>query len=148
MNGLKFLENNAESWREIQNFIKGLPEDTEWLRWKAMARTVISDLEKLGLATLFWVGGSGEYVVFALVDPHRLAAEPRVTLGFQPEQQTVRVAYSRSDLREKEPLIEAWVSVSSAVMVTLGALRRLWTETRPAVPMPEGLAERKAPPPV
>ena len=70
---------------------------------------------------------------------------PRVTLEFHSGEQTVRIAYGRTDLASHAPLLDAWVSAPVAVQVTLGALRRLWTETRPTLPMPGELEERKFP---
>ena len=97
-----------------------------------------------GLTAFFRVGHAGQHVVFSTADLHGPGPAPRVTLEFHPGEQTVRIAYGRTDLASHAPLLDAWVSAPVAVQVTLGALRRLWTETRPTVPMPQELDERKS----
>ena len=137
-------EDPAESWRQIQAFIKERPDDADWSGWKGMARGVIAELAQLGLTAFFRVGQAGHHVVFSMADLHVPGPVPRVTLEFHPGPQTVRIAYGRTDLASHAPLLDAWVSAPVAVQVTLGALRRLWTETRPVVPMPKELEERKS----
>ena len=140
-----FPENNAESWQQLRKFIEEFPGNARSSAWKQMAGGVVSELERRGLIPLFRAGKSMQHVIFSTSDHHGLRDEPRVTLEFQPEQQEVRIAYSKADIRFHEPLIEAWVSAPVALQVTLGALRRLWTETWPAQPMPEELQEHNRP---
>ena len=136
---------NAASWRQLRAAIGEGSGDAPGAPWQKMARALVADLEGFGLMPLFRAACSKDRLVFTTAEHDLLASEPRVTLTFVIEDQTVRVAYSRADIEIKEPLIEAWVSAPVAVRVTLGALRRLWTETRPALPMPAELGERKPP---
>ena len=132
-------ENNAESWQQLRVRIEEDSDDVRRAPWQELARQVLSELEKLGMGPLFRVGMSRSHVIFSTAEHHGLKNEPRVTLGFLPETQEVRIAYSKADIEVQAPLIEAWVSAAVAGQVTAGGLRRLWTETRPDVPMPEEL---------
>ena len=138
-------QNHAESWRQIRAFLDEPPGDADGRQWQGMARSIVVELEKLGLPGWFRVDGSARQVILSTAESLGPDSGPRVTLEFQPAQQTVRIAYGHSDLAARAPLLDAWVSAPTAVQVTLGALRRLWTETRPTVPMPEELQERKPP---
>jgi hypothetical protein len=104
-----------------------------------MVRHVVSGLEARGLAAFFRIGQSMHHIIFSTLDHHRLTSEPRVTLEFHPKEQTVRVAYSCANLYFNEPLSEESVPVVAAVPSTLSYLRRLWSETRPSIPIPDAL---------
>jgi hypothetical protein len=132
-------KDNPESWRHIHEFIEEFPEDKYWSRWKPMVRDVIIALEARGLAEHFRIGQSMHHIIFSTADGHRLTTEPRVTLEFHPNEQRVRVAYSRANLDFNEPDSEESVDAPSAVPSVLLYLRRLWNETRPDIPMPDTL---------
>ena len=106
---------------------------------------VVTELAGGGLTGIFRAARTADRLVFSTSEHGQLADEPRVTLTFLPEDETVKVAYGRGDIESRAPWIEAWVSATVAGQVTLGALRRLWTETKPGVPLPEELRERKPP---
>jgi hypothetical protein len=128
-----------ESWQQIHEFIDEFPDDAYWSKWKPMVRHVVSGLEARGLAAFFRIGQSMHHIIFSTLDHHRLTSEPRVTLEFHPKEQTVRVAYSCANLYFNEPLSEESVPVVAAVPSTLSYLRRLWSETRPSIPIPDAL---------
>ena len=132
-------KNNPESWRQIHEFIAKFPDDDYWSKWKPMVRGVVSELEVRGLAPLFRIGQSMHHIIFSTVDHHRLSSEPRVTLEFLPKEQNVRVAYSSANLYFSEPLSEERVTSSAAVPCILRYLRRLWSETKPDIQMPDAL---------
>ena len=130
---------HAESWRQLRASLEAGPGDKGALPWKGMGLSFLSELEGFGLPPLLRVARVADRLVFSLPDMEGLADAPRVTLTFLPGDHTVQVAYSRWDIESKAPLIDAQVSASAAVQVACGALRRLWTETRPALPIPEEL---------
>lgn len=132
-------KDNIESWQDIQRFIAEFPDDDHWTIWKIMVREVVSGLEAKGLAPLFRIGQSMHHIVFSTLDSHELFTEPRVTLEFLPDEKLVRVAYSRTNLYFDEPLSEERVFISTAVPSTLNYLRRLWSETKPNISMPNVL---------
>jgi hypothetical protein len=133
-------KDNPESWQRIHEFVNEFPDDAYWSAWKPMVREVLSGLESRGMVPLFRIGQSMHHILFSTLDNHRLTSEPRVTLEFHPEHQTVRIAYSCTNLYFNEPISQETVPVSAAVPVILGYLRRLWSETKPAMPIPRGLA--------
>ncbi len=104
-----------------------------------MVRQVVSALEGRGLVPLFRIGQSMHHIILSTSDRHGLTSEPRVTVEFHPEEQLVRVAYSRANLYFAEPLTEERVAVSAAVPTTLAYLRRLWSDTKPSAPIPDAL---------
>jgi hypothetical protein len=132
-------KDNPESWEHIRVFIEEFPDDAYWSEWKPMARNVVSSLQSCGLVTFFRIGQSMHHIIFSTLDHHRLASEPRVTLEFHPKEQTVRVAYSCSNLYFGEPLSQETLTISAAVPGILGYLRRLWSETEPGTPIPDAL---------
>jgi hypothetical protein len=133
-------KDNVESWQDIQLFIVEYPDDDYWSKWKPMVRGVVSTLEARGLGPLFRIGQSMHHVLISTLDHHRLTSEPRVTLDFHPKEQTVRVAYSCSNLWFNEPISQETIPISTAMPSILGYLRRLWIETKPATPIPDGLS--------
>ena len=132
-------EDNATAWRQLRATVEELPGSKDPAPWRGMVLAFLADLEGFGLPALLRVERVGDRLVFSLPEAENPTDTPRVALSFLPEDQTVKVAYYRGDSEVKAPLIEAWVSAPAAVQVTFGALRRLWTETRPALPMPEEL---------
>jgi hypothetical protein len=134
-----FPKDNLESWRQIGEFVGEFPDDAYWSNWKPMVRSVFSDLEARELAKYFRVGQSMHHIIFSTQDDHRLVSEARVTLEFHPMEQTVRVAYSRSNLYFSDPILQETVPISAAVSSTLVYLRRLWSETKPTVAIPDAL---------
>jgi hypothetical protein len=132
-------KDNLESWQDIQQFIAEYPDDDYWSKWKPMARTIVSELEACGLAPLFRVGQSMHHIVFSTLDHHRLSSEPRVTLELLPNEHIVRVAFSRANLWFSEPLSEDRIEPSLAAATALQYLRRLWTETKPDIQIPDAL---------
>jgi hypothetical protein len=134
-----FPRDNAESWQQIYQFIDEFPDDAYWSQWKPMVRDFVSTLDARGLVTSFRVGQSMHHIIFSTIDHHRLTFEPRVTLEFDPKERTVRVAFSYSNLHFHEPQSQETVPLSTAVSSTLGYLRRLWCETKPATPIPDAL---------
>jgi hypothetical protein len=80
-----------------------------------------------------------DHIIFSTLDHHGLEGDPRVTLVFLPKEQRVHVAYSRGNLHFSEALSEESVDVSSAIPCVLRFLHRLWSETRPDVPIPDAL---------
>jgi hypothetical protein len=132
-------KDNLESWQDIQQFIAEFPDGDYWSKWKPMARGVVSELEARGLAPLFRIGQSMHHIILSTLDSHRLTSEPRVTLEFHPKEQRVRVAYSCANLYFNEALSEESVSLVAALQTMLGYLRRLWSETKPAIPIPDAL---------
>jgi hypothetical protein len=134
-----FPKDNVESWQRIYEFIDEFPDDAYWSQWKPMVRGVVSTLDARGLVASFRIGQSMHHIIFSTIDHHRLTSEPRVTLEFHPKEQTVRVAYSCSNLYFNEPLSQETVPLSTAAPSTLGYLRRLWCETRPDTPIPDVL---------
>jgi hypothetical protein len=133
-------KDNPESWQDIHHFIAEFPDDANWSGWKLMVSNVVSALESRGLVELFRVGQSMHHVIISTLEHHQLTSEPRVTLSFNAKEQSVRVAYSRSNLWFNEPLSEETVQISVAVPTTLRYLRRLWNETKPSVPIPNVLS--------
>jgi len=134
-----FPKDNPESWQHIHRFVDEYPDDAYWSKWKPMVRDVISTLESRDLAPSFRIGQSMHHVLFSTLDHHRLISEPRVTLEFHPKDQTVRIAYSCSNLWFNEPISQETFPVSAAMPSIFGYLRRLWIETKPATPIPDGL---------
>jgi hypothetical protein len=132
-------KNNPESWRQIHGFITEFPDDDYWSKWKPMVRGVVSELEVRGLAPLFRIGQSMHHIIFSTVDHHRLSSEPRVALEFLPKEQIVRVAYLCANLYFSEPLSEERVPPTAAMPCVLRYLRRLWSETKPNIQMPDAL---------
>jgi hypothetical protein len=104
-----------------------------------MVRNLVAALEAQSLVPFFRIGQSMHHIIFSTLDHHRLTSEPRVTLEFNPKDQTVRVAYSSANLYFSEPLSEHRVPANDSVNTTLGYLRRLWTETKPSTPIPDAL---------
>jgi len=134
-----FPKDNPESWQHIHEFVDEFPDDDYWSKWKPMVRGVVSTLEARGLIPLFRIGQSMHHILFSTLDHHRLASEPRVTLEFHPKDQTVRIAYSCSNLYFSEPISQETIPIAAAMPSILGYLRRLWIETKPATPIPDGL---------
>ncbi len=132
-------KDNPESWKQIHEFIDEFPDDAYWSAWKSMVRDVVTKLEERDLVPLFRIGQSMHHIIFSTVDHHRLTSEPRVTLEFNPKDQTVRVAYSSANLYFSEPLSENRVSVTACLGTTLDYLRRLWTDTKAGTPVPDAL---------
>jgi hypothetical protein len=132
-------KDNVESWQDIQLFIAEYPDDDYWSKWKPMVRGVVSTLEARGLIPLFRIGQSMHHILFSTLEHHRLTSEPRVTLEFDPKEQTVRIAYSYSNVSFNEPLSQETIPISAALPSILGYLRRLWRETKPATEIPDGL---------
>jgi hypothetical protein len=132
-------KDNLESWQDIQQFIAEFPDDDYWSKWKPMVRGVVSALEAHGLAPLFRIGQSMHHIILSTLDSHRLTSEPRVTLEFHPKEQTVRVEYSCANLYFSEALSEESVPLVAALPTTLGYLRRLWSETKSAIAIPDAL---------
>jgi hypothetical protein len=132
-------KDNVESWQDIQLFIAEYPDDDYWSKWKPMVRGVVSMLEARDLVPLFRIGQSMHHVLISTLDHHLLTSESRVTLEFHPKEQTVRVTYSCSNLWFNEPLSQETIPISSAMPSILGYLRRLWSETKPGTPIPDGL---------
>ena len=128
----------VEPWRQLRASLEGDSGEGALPR-KRMVLALMAELEASGLAGLFRVVRVGERLVFSVAEGGQAGEHPHVALTFLPEDQSVKVAYGRGDSESKAPLIEAWVSAAVAVQVTAGGLRRLWTETRPDVPMPEEL---------
>ena len=134
-----FPKDNPESWQDIHRFVDEFPDDAYWSKWKPMVLGVLSMLESRGLAPLFRIGQSMHHILFSTLDHHRLTSEPRVTLEFHPNEQTVRIAYSCSNLEFNEPLSQETIPIAAAMPLVLGYLRRLWSETKPATPIPDVL---------
>lgn len=134
-----FPKDNSESWQHIHEFVDEFPDDAYWSTWKPMVRDIVSTLEARGLAPLFRIGQSMHHIIFSTLDHHRLTSEPRVTLEFLPKEQIVRVAYGRANLYFSEPLSQERVAPSFAVPSILGYLRRLWSETKPDIQIPDAL---------
>jgi hypothetical protein len=132
-------KDNVESWQDIQLFIAEYPDDDYWSKWTPMVRGVVSILEARGLGPLFRIGQSTHHILISTLDHHRLTSEPRVTLDFHPKEQTVRVAYSCSNLWFKEPISQETIPISTAMPSILASLRRLRIETKPTTPIPDGL---------
>ena len=132
-------KDNVESWQDIQQFIAEFPDDDYWSKWKPMVRDVISTLESGGLGPLFRIGQSMQHILISTLDHHLLTSEPRVTLEFHPKEQTVRVAYSCSNLWFNEPISQETIPIPTAMPSILEYLRRLWSETKPNTPIPDGL---------
>ena len=110
------------------------PRRTSSVAWRTVFATSV------GLGPLFRIGQSMHHVLISTLDHHRLTSEPRVTLDFHPKEQTVRVAYSCSNLWFNEPISQETIPISTAMPSILGYLRRLWIETKPATPIPDGLS--------
>ena len=104
-----------------------------------MVLDVVSVLDARCLAPVFRIGQSMHHIIFLTRDHHQLTSSPRVTLSFLPKEQTVRVTYSCANLHLSEPLSQETMPFSQAVPCILRYLRRLWSETKPALPIPEGL---------
>jgi len=134
-----FPKDNLESWQHVHDFVSEFPEDDYWSKWKPMVRSVISELESRSLGASLRIGQSMHHIIFSTLDHHRLKDEPRVTLEFHPEEQTVRITYSCSNLHFKEPMSQETVPVSDAISTILTYLRRLWKETKPDVEIPDRL---------
>ena len=134
-----FSKDITESWQQIHEFVDEFPDDAYWSTWKPMVLHVVSSLELRGLVPLFRIGQSMHHILFSTLDHHRLASEPRVTLEFHPKDQTVRIAYSCSNLYFSEPISQETIPIAAAMPSILGYLRRLWIETKPATPIPDGL---------
>ena len=130
---------HAASWRQLRASLEVGPGGQGSSAWQGMAIKLLSELDGFGLASLLRVTRVADRLALALAGTENPEDAPRVTLTFLPEDQTVRVAYSRWNIETKAPLIEAWVSAPVAVQVTFGTLRRLWTETHPTLPLPEEL---------
>ena len=132
----------AASWRQVRASLEAGQDEGDALPWKRIVLAVVTELGEGGVDRLFWLKRVGDRLVLCVLEGGEAADEPRVTLTFLPEDQTVKVAYGRGDIEAKAPMIEAWVSAAVAVQVTMGGLRRLWTESKPGAPMPEALQER------
>jgi hypothetical protein len=137
--GKRHPKDNPESWQDIHHFIAEYPDDANWSRWKSMVSDAVSALEARGLVELFRIGQSMHHVIISTLEHHRITSEPRVTLSFNAKEETVRVAYSCSNLWFNAPLSEETVQISAAVPTTLRYLRRLWSETKPATSIPDAL---------
>lgn len=131
--------NNLESWRYINRFIDRFLDNEHWSKWKTMARSVVRALEARELAPAFRIGQSMYHIILSTSEHHVLTSEPRVTLEFQPSAQIVRVVYGYGNLHFGEPVTEEWVALPDAVPQIVHCLQRLWNETKPGTPMPEGL---------
>ena len=129
----------AEPWRQLRASLEGESGGEEALSWRRMVLALMAELEGSGSDGMFRVERVGERLVFSVAEGRQIGEEPHLALTFLPEDQSVKVAYGRGDAEGKAPLIEAWVSAAVAGQVTAGGLRRLWTEGRPGVPMPEEL---------
>jgi hypothetical protein len=132
-------KDNSESWLQIHEFIDEFPDDDDWSKWKPMARELVSDLERRGLIPYFRIGQSMHHIIFSTADHHGLTEEPRVTLEFHPNDRSVRIAYSRSNLYFNQPLADECVPFAAVIPRTLGYLQRLWKETNPSASIPGGL---------
>src|SRR5690606_31292661 len=100
-----YAKDNPDSWRQIHEFVDGFPDDHPyWQRWKPMVRAVLSELEHRGLDSAFRVGQSMHHIVISTLDHHGLNDEPRVTLEFDVDSNSVRVAYSDGNLYFCEPM--------------------------------------------
>jgi hypothetical protein len=137
-----YPKDNLESWPYIHAFINRFPDNAYWSEWKRMVRSIISDLETRGAASLFRIGQGMHQILISTLEHHGLASEPRVTLEFDPEQQSVCVSYSQTLVGEEEygfarPLAQERVSISKAMPVVLSYLRRLWIETKPNTNLPD-----------
>ncbi len=131
---------NLESWQKIHQFIDTFSAyGDQWLDWQNMVRTVVSNLENLGLGEFFRVGQGMHQIIFSTLDHHMLASEPRVTLEFSLNEQTVRIAYGNANLYFHESLSEEAVPIDFATQTTINYLRRLWIETKPETPIPDVL---------
>lgn len=114
-----------------------------------MVRQVVSDLEARGLSEHFRIGQSMHDIIISTADHHRLTSEPYVTLEFYPEEHQVRVAYSCAypGINEPgakprcamQPDAEERVDMPLATSRVLHYLRRLWSESKGDVQVPDGL---------
>ncbi len=104
-----------------------------------MAREVVTALDARGLTEHFRLGQSMHQIIFSTSDHHGLTTEPRVTLEFCPKEQQVRVAYSHANIGFNEPDSEERVDVPTATSCALRYLRRLWSETRSDIQIPDAL---------
>jgi len=134
-------KDNAESWKQIHEFIEEYPDDEVWSEWKRMALAVVTDLENRKVAPFFRIGMSIHEVILSTLDHHRLKFEPRVMLRFQPREQLIRIAYGYRNSIYGEPVTEERLAPADAIPALLRQLRRLWRETKPATPVPDALDE-------
>src|SRR5580692_5380206 len=114
-------KDNPESWKSIHEFVAEFPDDhAYWSKWKPIVRDFVSVLEVRGLVELFRIGQSMHTIIFSTLEHHRLGSEPRVTLEFNPTEQMVWIAYSRSpghllpadDPLYREPMSQETVPIS------------------------------------
>jgi hypothetical protein len=142
--------NNPESWRKLREIVGEKPNDDYWSKWKQMVDHVLSELEARSLAESFRIGQSMHTIIFSTLEHHCLAKEARLTLDFEPEKKTVQIAYSHSCAHLSHandhphyyaPLAQESVLLSEAVPSVLSFLRRLWAETKPEIPTPDGLKD-------
>jgi hypothetical protein len=130
---------NPESWCRIHTFIAEYPNDAIWTPWKSMAEHIVATLEARKISSHVRVGQSMHHIVFSTADHHRLTNEPRVTIELLPRDDSVRVAYSTSNIYFAPPAQEERVGLSDAEVTIVRYLRRLWTDTRPLDAIPHGL---------
>ena len=130
---------NLDSWEAIKQSIDEYPDNDEWSVWKRMASHTVSQLENLGLAPIFRIGQGMHHVMISTTDYHRLQNEPRVTLEFHAEDESVRIAYGSTNLGFDEPDSERTVPIEEAVPGILPYLVRLWRQTKPGIDLPQPL---------
>ena len=134
-----FSKDITESWQQIHEFVDEFPDDAYWSTWKPMVLHVVSSLELRGLVPLFRIGQSMHQILFSTLDHHRLTSQPRVTLEFRPQDRTIRIAYSYSNIDFNEPISPETIPISACMPSILAYLRRLWSETKPSIPIPDEL---------
>jgi hypothetical protein len=133
---------NLESWQVTVRLIEEQPDDPYWSAYKFAARHLLSALEERSLNRAFRAGTSMHDIIFSTLDHHVLKDEPRVTLTISPDDASVKVAYSYSnvDFGAGALVSEETCPAEKSLPTVLSYLKRLWSETKPSEMVPGGLS--------